>query len=322
MTSTDGLMSVAAAADLIREGHFLSLAGDEAVLRQLPPGNWIGGTIPYFMTAAGGIVSRDRVHVQQAVGFLSPPRLRIYDVASLPQLCRNAPEHGYSLLIVPAFSACHSAFARHAPEYEDMYLKPLAGWVAGTHLDEPGHGVPRVVHGPTGLFSDQHAVVMDVELPPNRFASVDIVNPFKPGEGDIIDFAVPGFVVETCRVNGHPTHLADYLAARQVDIRLPLVADYCGASVNVSFRHVDPATRRVEFYAPVFPGLGYRLAVPAGAPAPGHGAASATFACNCILNFLHHGQDGFAAGGLSGPATFGEIGYQLLNQTGVYLTVR
>jgi hypothetical protein len=328
MMQKEGLMPVAAVAELIRAGHYLSLAGDEAALRQLPLGNWIGGTIPYFMAATGGTVSRDQVFVQAVTGFASPPRLRLYDPGTLPQLCRNAPDHGFSLLIVPAFSACHGDFARNAPNYEDMYLKPLAGWVAGTHLDDAGHATPRVVLGPSGEFSAEHAVVMDVELPPERFAQIDIINPFKPGDGDAISFAETGFSVDTCFVNGEPMPLADYLSNLGVDTRLPLVADYCGASVNVSIKQIDMGARRVELYAPVFPGLNYRLATPSGEVAPPSvgGDASAgvppTFACNCILNFLYEGLEGQRAGALTGPATFGEIGYQLLNQTQVVLTVR
>ncbi|HPR06348.1 MAG TPA: hypothetical protein PK620_07085 [Denitromonas sp.] len=322
--TTEGLMPVAAVAELIREGHYLSLAGDEAALRQLPLGHWIGGTIPYFMAATGGTVSRDQVFVQPVTGFAAAPRLRLYDAGSLPQLCRNAPDHGFSLLIVPAFSTCHGDFARNAPNYEDMYLKPLAGWVAGTHLDDAGHATPQVVLGSSGEFSAEHAVVMDVELPPERFAQIDIVNPFKPGDGDAISFPDTGFSVDICRVNGEAMHLADYLCALEVDTRLPLVADYCGASVNVSIKHIDAAARRVEFYAPVFPGLTYRLAIASGESAPPGigGDVSPMFACNCILNFLYEGLEGQPAGALTGPATFGEIGYQLLNQTQVVLTIR
>ncbi len=328
MKCKDGLMAVTEVADLIRGGHFLSLAGDESALRQLPQGNWIGGTIPYFMAATGGTVCRDRVFVQQIAEFATPPRLRLYDAGTLPQLCRNAPDHGYSLLIVPAFSACHSDFARNAPNYEDMYLKPLAGWVAGTHLDDAGRATPQVALGTTGQFSAEHAVVMDIELPPSRYAQIDIINPFKPGNGDAISFPDTGFSADVCRINGEATHLADYLIAHAVDTRLPLVADYCGASVNVSIKHVDAERRRVEFYAPVFPGLTYRVATPVGEnPAAGIGklasdGVAASFACNCILNFLYDALEGKPAGALTGPATFGEIGYQLLNQTQVYLTVR
>ena len=40
------LISVAAAAELIRNGVALSIAGTAGALRALPAGPWIGGTIP------------------------------------------------------------------------------------------------------------------------------------------------------------------------------------------------------------------------------------------------------------------------------------
>ena len=53
------LMTLAEAADLIRSGAALSLAGPETALDALPAGNWIAGTIPYFMDTAGGVVSTE-----------------------------------------------------------------------------------------------------------------------------------------------------------------------------------------------------------------------------------------------------------------------
>ena len=43
---------------MIATRRHLIVAGDEALLRSLPKGNWVGGTIPYFMTPEGGQVSR------------------------------------------------------------------------------------------------------------------------------------------------------------------------------------------------------------------------------------------------------------------------
>ena len=45
------------------------------------------------------------------------------------------------------------------------------------------------------------------------------------------------------------------------------------------------------------------------------------FSCNCILNFLYSDLEGKHTGHIIGPMTFGEIGYQLLNQTMVFLNV-
>lgn len=321
------LMSIADAAALIAAGTYLNIAGDEEALRQLPTGNWIGGTIPYFMADEGGVVDRERVFATIIPALAEPPVLRFYDVESLPQLCRNGPENGYTLLIVPAFGPCHGSFAENAPNYEEMYLKPLLGWVAGVHLDDLGKRTPKVVLGTTGEFSDQHAVAMDVPLPPEKFARIDIVNLFRPGEGPALTFPAAGFAADACLIDGRPGTLTEHLRATGADTRLPLVADYCGAMINVSIKSVADANGGVEFYAPVFPGVEYRLAAPVddylaafrqALPALGGGL---TFSCNCILNFLYSGLEGQRTGPLQGPITFGEIGYQLLNQTLVYLTV-
>jgi len=327
VNTKDGLMPVAQAADLIRAGKYLCIAGDEQALRQLPAGNWIGGTIPYFMTRDGGKISRDQVFVNEITGFSAPPTLRLYDSDALPQLCRNAPENGYTILIVPAFSDCHGSFAQNAPNYEDMYMKPVIGWIAGVHLDDLGKVTPKAVLGTTGEFSEQQSVAMDVPLPPNKFARIDIVNLFQPGSGDTITFSETGFAVTNCQINGKPTNLADYLIGNGTDTRLPLVADYCGAMVNVSIKGIDANARRVDFYAPVFPGLDYKIAAPVTDYVTSFQAAlpriesGMSFSCNCILNFLYSGLEGKRTANVTGPMTFGEIGYQLLNQTLVYLTV-
>ena len=57
------MMSLAEAAKLIQDGQYLYIAATENCLTQLPLGNWIGGTIPYFMTPTGGMVSHDQALV-------------------------------------------------------------------------------------------------------------------------------------------------------------------------------------------------------------------------------------------------------------------
>lgn len=327
MTANTGLMSIGRAAELIGSGKYLNIAGDEDALRQLPRGNWIGGTIPYFMADDGGTIARDRVFVHEIEVFGGAPEIRLHDVDSLPQICRDAPDNGYTILIVPAFGPCHGSFAENAPNYEEMYMKPLAGWVAGIHLDDLGQRTPKVVLGTSGEFSDQHAVAIDVPLPADKFARIDIVNLFRPGSGPAISFDATGFAAGDCRIDGQPANLAEYLQRNGIDTRLPLVADYCGAAINVSIKAVDAASGRVEFYAPVFPGIEYRIAAPIDDYVSAFQAAlpkidgGLTFSCNCILNFLYSGLEGKRTGPISGPMTFGEIGYQLLNQTLVYLTV-
>jgi hypothetical protein len=48
------MMGLSEATALIRSGGYYSIAGDEGLLRELPRGHWIGGTIPYFMGPGRG----------------------------------------------------------------------------------------------------------------------------------------------------------------------------------------------------------------------------------------------------------------------------
>lgn len=327
--SESGLLSIDAARRLIEGGGYFAIAGDERALVQLPKGNWVGGTIPYFMDRRGGRTTREEVFVTPiGISQAEPPIIRFYSLERLPSICRNAPEHGYSLLIIPGFSEAHSSFARHAPEYPEMFLKPLIGWVSGIHLEELGQRRPKVLHGQTGQLSEEMAVVMEVPLPPEQQAIIDIVNPFEPGNGPKIVFNENGFSAGACLIDGAQRSLAAYLTDGQFDTRLPLVANYCGARVNVSIKAVDAANGRVEFYAPVFPGIVYRHAAPVAdylrafnAALPRLAAAPA-YSCNCVLNYLYSELEGKTTAGLTGPMTFGEIAYQLLNQTLVYLEIR
>lgn len=314
-------------ATLIRAGRTLMLAGDEALLRKLPNGNWIGGTIPYFMGALGGETTRDRIFVTEIATHGLRPTIRHYDLGALARVCVDAPANGYTLMIIPAFTETHSSFARNAPNYEEMYMKPLAGWVSGIHLDDLGKAVPRVFSGPDGRVFDDGAMVMHVPLPEPKYAHIDIINLFSQGDGDRIRFLDSGFSVENCLIEGQPQNFAEYALGRKLDTRLPLVADYCGASINVAIKGIDAQAKRVDFYAPVFNDVEYRFAnalpdyVQAFRSALPQQVGAITFACNCVLNYLYSELEGKRVEKMLGPMTFGEIAYQLLNQTLVYLTV-
>ncbi len=80
-------------------------------------------------------------------------------------------------------------------------MKPIIGWIAGSHLDDLGKVSPKVFNGRTG---------------------------------NSIDFEEEGFSVRDCIVNGKKRNLAKYVAEVKVDTRLPLVADYNGTKVNVA----------------------------------------------------------------------------------------
>ena len=317
------LISLAAASELINRGLPLSVAGPESTLRALPPGNWIGGTIPYFMVSSGGVVvDDDRLFVTDLskVGEVS---VAYYAADQLARISAEAPDNGFSLTIIPAGSEALSRFAKEAATYPEAFIKPTVGWIAGVHLNDLGKHTPKVFDGRTGQVHEDGAVVAHVSIPDEKLASVEIVNIFEPDGGDVLHFDHVGFKVGECEVNGRKVNLAAYLQERgAADGRLPLVGDYAGARINVSFQNIDVEAGEVALYAPVFPGIDYRLARPVGDYAAAFRSRLASFdttdvvfSCNCILNFLFGELEGKTIGGVEGPITFGEIGYQLLNQT-------
>ncbi len=316
------------AAGMIQSGATLAIAGDEDLLAALPCGNWIGGTIAYFMGQDGGTTTRERLLVTPLPGGAGlAPSIKLYDMATLTQVCADAPANGYSVIILPAFSDVHAEYAEHASHYDEMFMKPLVGWVSGIHLDDMGRRTPKVRDGRTGVLHGDQAVVAHVPLPNHVSAQVHIVNLFTQGGGDTIEFPEGGFEASTCLVNGKPTSLVQYLKRLRHDARLPLVADYSGALINVSLKTVDEARDKVEFYGPVFPRVAYQLAAPFSGDYETSFAAAiaglppADFSCNCILNYLYCGLEGKSTGQVTGPMTFGEIAYVLLNQTMVQLTL-
>lgn len=320
------LYTVNEASELIRAGTPLILAGSEAALDQLPAGNWIGGTIPYFMVDEGGLQDDTRVFVTHLPHGTHSFVAKLYDRNSLPQLVSDGPNNGFIFVIIPAFSSVHHDFAENAPDYKDMYIKPVVGWVSGCSLDTVGKVSPKVYHGPDLKKVDDQVAAFHVSLSDAFHARVDIVNLFTQDEGPTITFSQTAFDATTCLVDGVPQNLAQYIAEHQIDTRLPLVANLCGAMINTSIAKVDLAQESVAFYAPVFLGAEYRFAKPIGdyateflkqVPTDTHHA----FACNCILNYLYGELEGKKLGEFAGPITFGEVAYQLLNQTMVYLEI-
>jgi Family of unknown function (DUF6976) len=324
------LVEPGALAPLIERGEGLLLAGDEPLLRDLPRGNWIGGTIPYFMSEAGGLVDRRRVFVNELSGGLRCEGIRRYGPDELARVYADllANDAGFGFMIAPAWSKAHLSFALDAPSYQHFAVRPLAGWIAGTHLAELGTVTPKVFDGRTGEALEDQAVVMRVSVPPGKAVELDVVNIFSQGDGPTISFPSSGFSATAVDIDGRRRNLAEYIAEVGLDTRLPLVADCCGANVNVSFLNVDKAQGEVRFYGPVFADVPYRHARPVAdyvsaflSRLPTDLGESLLFSCNCVLNYLHSGLEGRRTGDIVGPITFGEIAYQLLNQTMVYLVL-
>lgn len=312
----------------IDQGKKLLLAGDENLLQQLPSGNWIAGTIPYFMSESGGVFSKDKLYVTEMPDYIGEARIKIYDEKNMAEVYRDGLDNGFSLMIVPAFCTTHLSFSLNAPNYEEFATKLLLGWVAGVELKSIGARKPKVIAGNDRKLMENGAVVMHVSLPKNKYADVKIINIFKQGRGDTITFPEDGFSVADAIVNGERQNFAEYLIRNKFDTKFPLTANYSGSNINVSFQKIDEENKKVDFYAPVFKGMTYKLAAPVEdyvacftRQVPEVSPDNIFFSCNCILNYLYSELEGKKTEGFTGPVTFGEIAFQLLNQTLVYVTI-
>jgi len=312
---------------LILAGKYLFLAASETQLARLPKGNWIAGTIPYFMTESGGIVSHELIQVTELPICVTNIKIKKYTHIEIKSLPKNYYQNGLSFIVIPAFSKVHQIFAKDCSQWENIFNQPLTGWVAGVDLKQTSDS-PKVFNGETLEALTDEALVMHIELPTSYIAKANIINIFEQSRGDVITFDKSGFDVESALVNNQKVNFANYLKDKSVDLQCPLVANYMGAMINVSFRDIDSVNNKVRLYAPVFPGVEYRLANPVinyeaqfEAAIEKQNIKNPLFSCNCILNFLYAKLEGKKLGQFSSAMTFGEIAYMLLNQTLVYVTI-
>ena len=318
------LITFEEASKLIALGKLLHIAGTEELLKKLPRGRWIGGSTEYFMAKEGGKVSGDLLFVTE---FSSKNfAIKSYSAQDISQVTKDAFDNGFSILIIPFDSAVHKEYAQKAAGYDKMFLRNIVGWISGMNLDIP-YQTPIAVNGSVqGVFSDK-AVALHIQTPADKTVSVNIINIFEQDKASpVIEFTEEGFSIKNCRVNGKEVVLADYIAKNAINTKLPLVGDYSGNGINISFKTIENGI--VNFYAPVFKGIKYRMARPISnyeslfnKRIAKHKHTAAVFSCNCILNFLYGELENKKIEAFTGPITFGEIAYQLVNQTLVYVSI-
>ena len=321
------MKSVEEVRQLLAAGKALLLAGHEDLLHELPAGNWIGGTTPCFLSGGVGLTTRERLFVTELPDFVSAVDIRAYDEQTITQVYCDAPDNGFSFILIPYRCHTHLTFGMQAPAFDGFALRPLIGWISGNSRRD-SESPPLVFDGREPRALHEGALVMHVSLPADKAANIGMINPFEQGDGDRIRFPATGFSSREAYINGVKTNFADYLREKKLDLRLPLVADHAGVMLNTTFRRVPEPVDEVHFYNAVFDFLEYRHARPIVDYAAHfthklHDAlgVQTLFACNCILNYTLSNMEGRRIDCPPGPTTFGEIAYQTLNQTLVFLRI-
>jgi hypothetical protein len=307
---------------MILAGDKLLLAGDAKLLSQLPAGNWIGGSTPYFILYPDNrTTSFEKIFVNQLPEFVTDVEIKEYDMTNIQNIFNDGPDNGFTVLIVPFSSPVLAEYSLNVNSYKNFAAHPVCGWVAGQPLDvlltEKSYSAWGV--GPS--ISHENAIAMHVSLPENKYAEVHIFHPFKQGDGDSIHFEDDKMMVSDAIVNGNKRNFAAYL--REIgrnDVMIPLVANYSGAMLLASF--LDIGETEVPIAAPVFRNLEYKLAmIDENITEPLLMGEKIVYSATCLYNFIQPDICAQYLKKMNGPAGFGEIAYQHVNQTTVYITV-
>jgi len=309
---------------LINDGKVLHIAGDDSLLQKLPTGKWIGGTTPYFIGEEGGAFSKDLLFVNE-IDFGEDTDIRVYGKYNIFQQVEDGFDNGLTLLIMPYGSEVAAKYAKEAPDVDELLMHPTIGWISGFDLETGGEA--KVYNGTDKTGYTDRAVALFIKLPEGKSAMINMINIFEDDKTDpVITFDDNELETTECSVNGQKVNFAEYIKKKGIDSRMPLVADYNGSYFNVSIKGIED--NKVSFYAPVFKNIEYRFAVGVTDYAKEFekrigesGAKDPVFSCNCILNYQFGDLQGKKIPPYAGPVTFGEVAYQLLNQTLVYCEI-
>ncbi len=318
------LITLEETVDMINEGRILHIAADDSLLKKLPKGNWIGGTTPYFITEEGGAFTKDRLFVNE-IDFAEEIRIEVYGKYNVFQIVEECFDNGLTMLIMPFGSEVATKYSREAPEVEELLMHPTVGWISGMDLE--GKDEPKVYDGESGESYTDKAVAMYIKLPAGKSAMINMINIFTDDKADpVIRFYDNELSATKCIVDGQEVNFAEYIEKEGIDTRMPLVADYNGSYINTSIKGVENGS--VGFYAPVFRNIEYRFAKQVEdyvgefrKRIEAAGARNPVFCCNCVLNYLYGNLNGQKIPPYTGPVTFGEVAYQLINQTLVYCEI-
>ncbi len=309
---------------MIEEGKTLHIAADDSLLQKLPKGNWIGGTTPYFISEEGGIFTKEKLFVTE-FDFAEEIKITSYGKYNVFQIVEECYDNGLTMLIMPYGSEVAIKYAKDAPEVEEILMHPTVGWISGFDLTAGGEA--KVFDGAKGEAYTDRAVAMYLKLPEGKSALINMINIFTDDKADpVIRFGDNELSATQCVVDGQKVNFAEYIKNTGIDLKMPLVADHNGSYINTSIKGME--NRTVDFYAPVFRNIDYRFATYVTDyieefrnRIEKEGPRNPVFSCNCILNYQFGNLEGQKIPPFEGPVTFGEVAYQLMNQTLVYCEI-
>jgi hypothetical protein len=323
-----GLYSVEEVTELINKGKVLLLAGDAALLSQLPKGKWIAGTTHRFVSQKEGLLaSHEKIFVHCLPDYVDGIKISVYDASTIKNIYDDAYDNGFSVLIMTWDSEVLREYSTNVSSYSNFACKVVCGWITSAFF--PGDKVQELslaVSGEDASFYDSRAVVMHVSLPSDKYAEVHTFSPFKQGKGDTFVFEENGMTVKNAYINGVKRNFKEYLNAQpetNATADVPVAGDFVGTIMNVyllAFRQGHQPDL-VYFTAPVYKNIEYRMAELDMSYEEPSFDGEIVFSLTCITNFLKPEVFQKFLTKMNGPFTYGEIAYHLMNHATIYLTI-
>ena len=319
------LLSYEDTVELINRNEGLIVSASRELLEKLPKGNYIGASTYYFIIDGIGNEYTDKYYIKELPqDVIKSYKIVAYDEHTIKNINKNIPQNGFGYCLIPFGSKIHFEFALNAPNYDEFTMKTLYGFISGVRKEDVGIKKAIVKDGSTNTIYEDKAVVLNVELNDNYYSEIDIINPFEADKSVKIEFLENTFEVKDAIINGKKVNLLQYLKEHNIDTRYPIINDAFGAKINISFFKVEED--KVIMGSPVFKGAVYHFAKKTNyieELAKLKIDEKPTLSCNCFLNYLYMGLENKTLNrSITGPATFGEIAYRLLNQIIVNLHIK
>ncbi|MDR1601856.1 MAG: hypothetical protein LBS42_05455 [Tannerella sp.] len=310
-----GLFSTDEVARMIREGLYLILAGDAEALQQLPAGNWIAGATPcYLSSGVPHEIAKGQLYVNQLPEYVTGVEIKTYDADNLKHIFTEGPDNGFTMLLLPFASEILREYALHSFDYENFGLVPLVGWVAGKGNLWEVLKTDIVMYGPDATAHLNKAVVMHVGLPAGKYAEVHIHSPFKIRPDVTVVFEESTVAPQDALINGERQNLREYMLRHDINFIHPLIVNLAGINICVTFIY---DTEQLTTMTALFKGVNYYFSeldtqvweIP----------QDRIYALCCLYYVQNPDPERLCQ--MTGPVTYGEIGYQMVTQSIVYLTV-
>ena len=307
---------------MIHDNKLLHICAPQNLLAKLPTGNWIGGSSAYYATESEKADDFEKLCVFELE--FDTFRILTYDERSIMNFTEDTYSNGFSIIIMPAETKILQEYAQNSSNYKNIFLTNVVGWVSGTDNTDK----PIAVDGISANLLTDKAVALHVSLPEDKIAVVNVVNIFTADESSpIIEFDTEGFFAKEFIINGKKENIVDYAAAHNINLHLPFVGEYSGSEINSCILQISD-DKVITLAAPLFKGIKYRFAKPLDNYADAFVGKinsipnkDCVFSCNCICNMQHGDLQNHDLGGFYGPYVYGEIAYQLISQTLVYLQI-